>query len=154
MTFTTNEVFLDSSLLVEYEKGTRIDLLDFMLDARYRLYISETVLSEFTFHFLALKGQKAPLTLKTSQQIGPILLAHSRGPQLAQFTVLPNGNEIIPEYLRLMQRYNLLPNDALILATCRLHGITLLASHDVTDFGPACVGEGIQLVSALADLVC
>jgi len=88
-----------------------------------------------------------------SRQIPVLLQQAAPVPLLSQFIVLPNGNEIIPEYLRLMQQYNLLPNDALILATCRLHGITHLASHDTTDFGPACAGEGIRLVSALADLV-
>jgi predicted nucleic acid-binding protein len=153
MTFTTSDVFLDSSILVEYERGSRTDLLDHLIDENYRLYISEVVLSEFTFHLLALKGLKAPLTLKVNRQIGPLLAVHSRESQLAQFTVLPNGNEIIPEYLRLMQHYNLLPNDALILATCRLHGIPQLASHDTTDFGPACTGEGIRLVGEVGQLV-
>ena len=44
-----------------------------------------------------------------------------------------------------MSKYNLLPNDAIILATCKLHGITQLASHD-TDFIDPCKAEGIELL--------
>ena len=44
-----------------------------------------------------------------------------------------------------MANYNLLPNDAIILATCKLHGITQLASHD-SDFIIPCQAEGIELL--------
>lgn len=50
-----------------------------------------------------------------------------------------------------MVTYNLLPNDALILATCKLHNIKRLASYD-SDFARACIGEGIQLIQTVADL--
>jgi len=45
-----------------------------------------------------------------------------------------------------MQQYNLLPNDAIILATCKIHNITQLASHD-KDFEAACKAEGITLLT-------
>jgi predicted nucleic acid-binding protein len=44
-----------------------------------------------------------------------------------------------------MSKYNLLPNDAIILATCKIHGITELASHDA-DFTIPCGEEGIELL--------
>jgi predicted nucleic acid-binding protein len=44
-----------------------------------------------------------------------------------------------------MVKYNLLPNDAIILATCKLHAITKLASHD-RDFIIPCKAEGIELL--------
>ena len=44
-----------------------------------------------------------------------------------------------------MITYNLLPNDAIILATCKIHGITQLASHD-SDFILPCAAEGIELL--------
>jgi len=152
--YTTNDLFLDSSILVEYERGKKLELLDCLgQHGQYRLFINETVLSEYTFHLLAFHGEKSPLTLKVTRKVPVLLQQVNPLPFLGQFTVLSNGNELIPEYLRLMQQYNLLPNDALILATCRLHGLTQLASHDLTDFGPACAGEGIQLVSEVSQLV-
>lgn len=50
-----------------------------------------------------------------------------------------------------MQRYNLLPNDALIVATAKLHDILTIASLD-PDFESACQGEGIRLIREVSDL--
>ena len=44
-----------------------------------------------------------------------------------------------------MDKYNLLPNDAIILATCKLHGIPNLVSHD-SHFDEPCKAEGITLL--------
>ena len=56
---TTSDVFLDSSILVEYERADRTELLNFLCSQReYELYISETVLSEYAFQMLALYGEK------------------------------------------------------------------------------------------------
>lgn len=52
-----------------------------------------------------------------------------------------------------MQKYNLLPNDALILATCKIHQIPQLASFDTTDFEQACIGENIKLIQKVQDLL-
>ena len=54
-------------------------------------------------------------------------------------------------YLHYMAVYNLLPNDALILAICKIRNIGHLASYD-SDFATACTGEGIRLVQTVADL--
>lgn len=147
-------VFLDSSILVEWSKGAQVDLLNHLLaDDQYELGLNQVVLSEYTYYLLIIEGGKAPMTLKRDGSIPQILAQRDPTGFLQTMNVLPNGNEITPEYLRLMQRYNLLPNDALILATCLLHGIAQLASHDTTDFGSACAGEGIRLVSALSYLL-
>jgi predicted nucleic acid-binding protein len=52
-----------------------------------------------------------------------------------------------------MQKYNLLPNDALILATFKIHQIQQIASFDSTDFENACLGENIKLVQRIEDLL-
>lgn len=136
-------IFLDSSILIEWSKGAQVDLLNHLLaDDRYELCINQVVLSEYIYYLLIIEGGKAPLTLKRDGTVPQIITQHDPTAFLQTLNVLPNGNEIIPEYLRLMQQYNLLPNDALILATCRLHGLTQLASHDTTDFGPACAVRG------------
>ena len=60
-------MFLDSSILVEYVKGNKIDLLDHLLnDTNSSLFISQIVISEFYFHALAAYGNKSPLSLKMS----------------------------------------------------------------------------------------
>lgn len=61
-------------------------------------------------------------------------------------------DRIVPIYLDLMQRYNLLSNDALIIATAKLHSIGAIASFDA-DFLPVCEGERIQLIREITDVV-
>jgi uncharacterized protein len=48
--------------------------------------------------------------------------------------------------LALMKKHNLLPNDALILASCKIKNIAVLASFD-SDFTDACKKEKIQLIN-------
>lgn len=148
----TSKILLDSSILVEYVKQNRTDLLDVLaVPGRFDLFINTTVLSEVTFHWIALYGGKAPRTLQQSRQISPILRDRNPLDFLGQFTVLPSDDRIVPIYLRLMQTYNLLPNDALILASAKLHNIPAVASYD-PDFQSACAGESIQLVREVADV--
>ncbi|HRG36773.1 MAG TPA: PIN domain-containing protein [Chitinophagales bacterium] len=47
-----------------------------------------------------------------------------------------------------MSKYNLLPNDALILATCKLNQINMIASFD-SDFKTACEKEKIQYIDSV-----
>jgi len=100
---------------------------------------------------LALYGRKAPLTLKVNQQIQSTLREANIEPVLMQFSFLSNSPTIVSLYVHFMDTYNLLPNDALILATCKLHNITQVASFDA-DFAPACAGEGIRLIRSIDDL--
>ena len=148
----TNRLMLDSSVLVEYVKERRTELLDRLLvTPNLKLYINSTVLSEYTFHWLATQGGKSPRTLQQAEQVKQLVTDTVPIKFLKLFTVLPSNDRIVPIYLDLMQHYNLLPNDALIIATAKLHGISAIASHDA-DFIDACRGEGIQLVCEVADL--
>ena len=52
------------------------------------------------------------------------------------------------ESLRLMQQYNLLPNDAMILAHCISSNIQFIASYD-SDFITPCREEGITLINSI-----
>lgn len=149
---TSNRLFIDSSILIEWAKKARIDLFDYLMDEpSIEMCISETVLSEFAFYWLAIGGEKAPATLKRDGSIGATLTTYDPQPVLDQFTFLANSSPIVSMSLRLMATYNLLPNDALILATCKLHRISRIASYDA-DFATACAGEGIQLIQQVADL--
>lgn len=149
---TTQSLVLDSSILVEYSKGRKTELLEYLLEKRpTELFINSTVLSEYMFHWLGNNGGKAPRTLQQGQQIGRLLLQDDQHDFLSLFSILPSDNAIIPVYLSFMQQYNLLPNDALILASCKIHGIPALASYD-PDFEGACAAENIRLVRQIEDL--
>ncbi|WP_229321286.1 PIN domain-containing protein [Larkinella knui] len=144
---------LDSSLLVEKAKRTRVELFDILMQRNeYEKCICSPVLSEFTFHLLAIEGGKAPRTLKENRLIPALLTANPPDILLHLFTLLPDSSQTISIYIDLMIKYNLLPNDALILSACLLHNIPYLASYDQTDFEKACAGEGVILISDFSDL--
>jgi uncharacterized protein len=153
MYMSNKKLFLDSSILVEYVKGTKTDLLDHLLsDAQYTLFISQIVISEFYFHALAIYGNKSPLTLKMSGLIGAIMQLQQPQQLLDLFDFLPDTPKLVVASATLMQRYNLLPNDALIVSNCQQHGIQHIASYDRNDLEPVCKGENMVLISSIVDL--
>ena len=154
MSSEVTRIFIDSSILVEFKKRSRPELLlQLLASENFELVINSIVLSEYTFYLLAIEGEKSPRSLKESQEIRQILDHDQPENFLSIFKVLQNGNEIIPLYLHMMRQYNLLPNDALILASCKLHNINALATFDRKDFTQACHMENIKLVQDIADLI-
>lgn len=146
MTFTINDFFIDSSVLIEYNKGNKQKLFNDMLaNDIFRCFVNEVVLSEFLYHFLAHNGSRSPLAIKESGKINEVFETSDQYKLIRMCHFLPNKKELFLLVPKLMAKYNLLPNDAIILATCKLHGITQLASHD-SDFEEPCKGEGITLL--------
>lgn len=149
----SSRVFLDSSILVEYYKGTKTELLETLLleIPETRLYICQTTLSEYFFQCLKTDSGKAPLTVKTSGKIAETLSATDHREFLALFDYLFDEDSLREMCPEMMSKHNLLPNDALILSLCKLKDIKVLASYDVTDFQGTCAAEGIILLQSSAD---
>ena len=147
MMFTTNSVFIDTSVLIENVKGNKKEFLLRLIQNRaLTCFINETVVSEFMFHFLKLNGDASPKSSQSSGKIPSIIKSSDDYHLIRLFHFLPSDGNIftlVPSY---MSTYNLLPNDAIILATCKIHGITQLASHD-SDFIIPCQKEGIELLT-------
>lgn len=57
---------------------------------------------------------------------------------------------LIEDAILLMSAFNLLPNDALILAICQLHQIPAIASYD-PDFITVCKNLSITLLQTVED---
>ena len=144
-------IFLDTSILIEYVKGNNTDLLEAILLHDWKPFINHIVYSEFMFHFLSLAAGKAPLTLKKSKVIAEILDKNKPIDFLLNFKILSMNPEILLSSYFFMKKYHLLPNDALILATCQYYNIKFLASYD-SDFSPICEPEGITLIMNIGDL--
>ncbi len=145
---TINKVFLDSSILIEAIKGTKTELLDKLLNIdEYDCYINSIVVSEFMFHFLAVNSSVAPLSLKMKKGINEIIHQNDSYKMLQYFKFLDSDSSIIQTVPLLMQQYNLLPNDAIIIATCKINGISSLASYD-SELLPVCAKEGIGFITA------
>lgn len=150
--YMSSKIFLDSSILVEKAKRTREALFDYLIgDDSLEKCINPIVLSEFTYYYLAIEGDASPMSLKVRKAIQPILSENSPEALLKVFTFLRDDSSVISLYLTLMEKYNLLPNDALILANCKIHEIPSIASYDVNDFKVACESEGIKLISEIDD---
>jgi len=147
----SNKILVDSSLLVEYRKGNHLEILNAMLaEGTCELLISQVVVSEYLFHHLAIVGGKSPRTIKENGDIFPVFEQRKPLPFLELFTWLPDDAAMLHPAVALMAKYNLLPNDALILALCKHHNIPAIASFD-PDFIMPCRGEGIRLLQTVVD---
>ena len=146
----TVDVFVDSSVLVEYIKQNRTDLLDFLTEKRENLAIGNIVVSEFLFYFVGFRGNKSPMTLKRDGSIDAILKQYNPVSILKDFSIVSETTDVML-VISLMQKHNLLPNDALILATCLHHSLPYLASYDENDFRDACTAEEITLISSVEE---
>ncbi|MCD4791490.1 MAG: PIN domain-containing protein [Bacteroidales bacterium] len=146
------KVFIDSSLLVEYIKETKIELLEKLIISDCQCCTNAIVYSEFMFYYLAVIGGKSPLSIKESKKIKETIKSHNPIELFSNFDILPIENEIIKLSYEMMSKYNLLPNDALILATVQINKIKNLASFDENDFKIPCQSEAINLINTISDL--
>jgi len=142
-----NRILLDSSIFIEPLKGNKVDFYRLLIsNFENELYINDVVLSEYLYYILAFNSDISPKTLQRKNQIGDII---EQKPELVRalnnFILLPYDQNCRKQVPVLMAKYNLLPNDAIILATCKLHGIKL-ASHDA-DFIIPCQSENIDLIN-------
>ncbi len=129
--------FIDSNIIIEaFKKNGLKDafliwqrILDLFLE--HDFFINLVVKNEVAYHLYVKRKLLSIEDLKTL---------------LKAFKNLPIVEEIEDDMLRLMENYNLKPNDALILATCKYYQIPYLVSLD-TDFEEPCKGEGITLIN-------
>ena len=66
-------ILIDSSILIEYIKGNKTELLESIFNYNLHPCINHIIYSEFIYHYLSIMSGKSPLTLKTSTQIHEIL---------------------------------------------------------------------------------
>jgi uncharacterized protein len=144
-------VFIDSSILIEFENGRQPELFDALLASNHELFINAIVASEYLYRLLGILGEKSPMSVAESGQIRQTLDKHQTAKLLSSFNFLNISKSAVIHAIDLMKEHNLLPNDALILATCKLNTIAILASYD-TDFREACQKEGVRLIKNVEDL--
>ncbi len=145
-------VFLDSSILIEYIKGTQTELLDAIFDSSFIPQINHIVYSEFMFHFLSVMSGKSPLTLKGSLKIKQLLELHEPIEFVKNLQILNMNEDILVQSYDVMKNYNLLPNDALILSTCKWYNIRYLATYD-SDFKSVYSNEHIEIIASPNHLI-
>ena len=137
--------FVDSCIFIEAFKttGTReaSDILENILKhvEFVNFYINSIVESEVLYYF----GFKQKSKLKISKEELNIILK--------LFEILSLNKEVRTCFWQIFKKYNLKPNDALILATCKYYRIRYLISID-TDFPEPCEKEGIILINSVEKL--
>ena len=141
------EVFVDSSVLIEGLKGNpdAVGILYRLADENSVAIINDIVVSEFLFHYIRLKSGASPFTVKQSGKIPEFILEGEPLDFLDQFHIIPTDEETIRKAYVLMRTHNLLPNDAIILAACKINDIEYLATLD-GDLKKAAEKEGLKLL--------
>ena len=143
-------IFLDSSILIEHSKGNKRELMSELLRRQIRLQYNAIVQTEYLYYFLSMHGLKAPRTLKENKSIPAIL---TKNDPLALLSLLEQTTDLgeppTALVVRLMKTYNMLPNDAIILAHRLSVDIKFLASYDATDFVVPCQQEGITFIDSV-----
>jgi len=130
--------FLDSSFIVELLKGNKVarEINSLLIESEgILLFYNHIVLSEviYQLHF------KRNLRLALIEEI------------LNEFILLDLNQATKDLALRYIREYNLKPNDALILATCKHYNLPNLISLD-SDFQVACKKEEIALINFAEEL--
>lgn len=143
----TNRIFIDSSVFIEAFKSNKKQFYDSLISKKEdQSYINDIVLSEHLCYILGFNSGVSPGTLQQKKQISNTLKNETdQISLLEEFHFLSARRNFLLEVPQLMAAYNLLPNDAIILSTCKLHGMKL-ASHD-SDFIIPCKSENIELIS-------
>ena len=126
-----SRVFVDSSVIVEALKGNEkaIEILRTLKNCA--LVINPIVFSEVVYIFIKHSGRS---------NLDKVLEL------LNSFVMLDLTGEVVRIAERYITNFKMLPNDALILATCKYYGIDSLASLD-SDFEVCCKAEGIKLIA-------
>lgn len=87
------KILIDSSILIEFEKGTRTDLLMTLLAQNHTLYINSTITSEYLYKLLGILGGKSPMSISESKGIKNALSKHETKDFLLNFNYLPINQE-------------------------------------------------------------
>lgn len=126
-----SRVFVDSSVIIESLKGNKkaVDLLHGIRD--YELAINPIVFSEGVYIYMKYGKKDLDKVFEL----------------LNTFIMLDLIKEIVKIAERYIVKFKLLPNDSLILATCKFYGFSL-ASLD-SDFRECCKAEGIELIGVV-----
>ena len=120
------EAFIDSNVILKYLEGDK--RAESLLDKVDVGFINPIIVSEVIYGYIRLTTDLKPYELKEKfhkLQIDLTPLYES----LLDFVLLPSSITL-NELKEVIEKYKLLPNDALIALTCKHYGITKIATFD------------------------
>ncbi|WP_457754458.1 type II toxin-antitoxin system VapC family toxin [Thermococcus sp.] len=144
---------IDSTLIVEHLKGNKDakDIIEMLVDSDANAYINSVVASEVLFIYIKLITGKSYLTLKKNPQLVKALDKRPVYNLLEMFKFVDTNEFIFSTAERLIDKYGMLPNDAIILATALFYGFNYLITFD-SDFSEPCKAEGVRVISSKKEL--
>ena len=130
-----SSVFIDSNVIVKYFAGEPVSrkLLEPVLKGEIDGYINNIVFTEVIFTLIKLQTGMSAYELRRRPQklISSVKNIDKQIMFLREyFSELEIGEEIKQLSLKIMEDYGLLPNDALIAATCKFHNVEKLLTFD------------------------
>ena len=127
-----NGVFVDSNVIIHHLAGDNKAkaIIENVESGGDTGYINQIVVSEVIFICLKLKTKKSAFELKKAPDIVKRVDLKNVYELLDTFIELPSDKGITRSAEDVIARYGLLPNDALIAATCKHHGIRKLATFN------------------------
>ena len=127
-----NGVFVDSNVIIHHLAGDNKakEIIENVESGGDTGYINQIVVSEVIFICLKLKTKKSAFELKKALDIVKRVDLKNVYELLDIFIELPSDKGITRSAEDVIARYGLLPNDALIAATCKHHGIRKLATFN------------------------
>ncbi|ASJ12302.1 type II toxin-antitoxin system VapC family toxin [Thermococcus thioreducens] len=137
---------VDTSVIVEYLKGNpqAIASISKLLDGNNVLFINPAVFSEVIYVMMGYYSGRAPKTIKENPKRLPKEL-DMVFQVLSDYAFVEITRGTIEIAKELIEKYAMLPNDALILATCIEHGFALATLDD--DFKLPAENEGVPIIT-------
>ena len=130
-----NSAFIDSNVIIKYFTGdtTAKDALAPVINYEVEGYINSIVYSEVIYIAIKLLTRKKAYELKENpESIKNAIKAISKHAEFIQtyFKELEINDKVKQIAIEIMKEYGLLPNDALIAATCKYYGIDVILTFD------------------------
>ncbi len=128
------------------------DILEALIEESVAGYINETVASEVIFIYMKLKTGKSFKTLKKKPELVRAIQKEPVYELLSLFRFLETNEFVFSLSKRLIEKYGLLPNDAIIGATAIFYNLDGIITLD-EDFAEMGQKENLILVSSKEELL-
>ncbi len=127
-----NGVFIDSNVILLHFAGNEKakEILKMCERKEIEGYVNSIVFSEVLYNFIKIVTHLKPFQLKRAKKIVASVQFSDIRDIFDLFHILEINKEILEISLEIINTYGLLPNDALIAATCRYYGIGKIATFD------------------------
>jgi hypothetical protein len=133
----SEQIFIDSGIILGFFSSDKksVDILD-NLYGKFRFCISDTVFSEVVYKLMVLKFLEKEDRFKLhymKKQLADLVALYNVVDEFIKNTdinILPTNKEVITTSVEVGMKFQLLPNDALIAATCKHYGIKKIATFD------------------------